>query len=124
MRSHWKGIYVSSDIILKILRIKKKYRKKFFRGKKVKYNRSDFRIHLKNRGIRSSTIISEMSPFTFELPNGVLGHVTVKVKKKNKEMNKIKKLKILRPNDKVVGLKLGEFAFTRNFEKHVTKNKK
>ena len=93
---------------------------------KSKIYREDIIILSKGlRGVRNSTIIPEMKFLTFQIPYGAQGRVKVKVRKKNKKMEGFKKIKLLSlPDNKLVNLKLGEFAPTRNFLKHTTKTKK
>ena len=65
-----------------------------------------------------------MLPFSFRVHNGVIGHVTSKVRKKGKEMNKFKSTRIIKLHKSMIGHKLGEFTLNRNFKKHTPKKKK
>lgn len=129
MRSSWKGLYLSSDIFFKILRVKKKYGNLMLKKEKPKklkvFLKKVFRINpRKVGGIRNSTVIPAMESFVFEIPTGAKGLVKVKVRKKGKNMNVLKKSKIIRVKLPMLNHKLGEFGFTRHFVKHTTKTKK
>lgn len=132
MRSNWKGFYISSNLFLKVLKTRSNYRsflskkrRKNLSQEKIDAARKEFKIDHRLYNLRNSTIVRRMMPFSFDVYNGVLGHVTSKVRKKGKEMDKFKTLKTVSNLSRLmIGHKLGEFTFNRNFLKHTKKKKK